>query len=523
MAVDVNVTVGPWPTDDHEQWSTGDVSAHCDRFGLAAVVVRHSVAVRYDPAEGNRRLAAELAAAADPRLLPGYVLGPLDSGEHGAPADLPERLRADGVRAVWLFPRSHGWSLAGPEARSLLGALRRAGLPVLVELDEVDWSEVDELAAAAPELNVVVCGVGYRSLRQLVSVLDRRPSVHVDLSFLASQDGLELLVGRYGPGRLLWASGAPSRDPAGAAYLWRHSDLDGAARAAVAGGNARRLLGLPAAGAPPSVDPGWPAGPGGDVVDAHGHIGAWPSCWVPRESADDLVAAMDRAGTTQAVISDLLGIWADPVAGNARMLAATAGHPGRLYGYLVASPHRPQDEPLLERQLREPAVRGFKVHPHTHECALDDRRYEWIWALARRHGVPVLGHGFAGTWHSDPYLFGAVAERHPDLVLLVGHSGATVEGFRRTIEVCRRHPNVYAETCGSWLTGRWLGRLVDALGPQRVLHGTDACFIDQRYGLGRVHGAALTDHQRALVLAGNARRLLQLPLPPQRLLPQGGN
>lgn len=515
MGVDVNVTIGPWPTDDHEQWSTGDVSAHCDRFGLASALVRHTVAIRYDPAEGNRRLRDELSGSTDPRLLPAYVLGPLDSGEHGAPAALPDRLAAERVRAVWLYPRSHGWSLVGPEARTLIAALRRAALPVLIELDEVEWSDVDAFAAAAPDLDLVLCGVGYRTLRQLVTVLDRRPSVHVDLSYLASQDGLELLAGRFGPARLVYGSGAPARDPAAPAYLWRCGDLDGPARVAVAGGNARRLLGLPATG--PGIGLRWPAGSGGDVVDAHAHIGAWPTCWVPQQAADQLVVAMDRAGTTQAVASDMLGLWADPVAGNARMLAATAAHPGRLYAYLVASPHRPQDESLLDSQLREPAVRGIKVHPHTHEVPLDDPRYDWIWRLAQRHGVPVLGHGFAGTSHSDPYQFGAVAERHPDLVLLIGHSGATVTGFQRTIEVCLVHPNLYAETCGSWLTGRWLCRLVDALGADRVLHGTDACFIDQRYGLGRVRGAALSDTQRALVLAGNARRLLQIPLP------QGGN
>ncbi|UWP85300.1 amidohydrolase family protein [Dactylosporangium fulvum] len=517
MAVDVNVTVGPWPTDDHPAWAPADVLAHLDRHGLDAALVRHSLAVRYDPVAGNRALREALAG--DERLLPAYVLGPLDCGEFGPPEDLPARLAAEGVRAVWLYPRSHTWSPDGPEAAGLVEALRAARLPVFVEQDEMSWSEVDRLAEAAPELDIVVCGVGYRTLRQLIAVLDRRPRVHVDLSYLASQDGLELLAGRYGTGRVLLGTGAPIRDDAAPVFLLARAALAQPGRAAVAGANARRILPSGAVPVPVAVGgAGAGAGPVSDtfpqvddVLDAHAHIGAWPGTWLPQQEADELVAAMDRAGTRQTVVSHLLGIWADPIAGNEQAVAAAQRHPGRVYVYLVADPHRPQDESVLARQLELPGVVGIKVHPHTHECAMDDRRYDWIWRLAQRHDVAVLGHGFADTWHSDPRLFGNVAARHPELRLLIGHSGATVTGFRRTIEVCRAHPNVYAETCGSWMTGRWLRRMVDALGADRIVHGTDACVIDQRYGLGRVLGADLTGRERALILASNARRLLNIP------------
>src|SRR5690606_2503048 len=107
--------------------------------------------------------------------------------------------------------------------------------------------------------------------------------------------------------------------------------------------------------------------------------------------------------------------------------------------------------------------------------------------------------------------FGRVAERHDNLTLIIGHSGATIEGFRRTIDVARAHPNLLAETCGSWMTGHWLRRLVDALGGHRVLHGTDACLIDPRYGVGRVLGAGLEPGDLNLILCGNARRVLRIP------------
>ena len=642
VRADVNVVVGAWPSDASASWTAADVSRHLDRFGLDLAVVRSAEAVTYDAAAGNAALLK--AVEGHPRLLPAFVLGPLDAGEHGPAASLPARLTSAGVRAVWLLPSRHGWSLTGPEAGSLQDVLRRAGLPVFVDLEETDWAGIDALCAALPAVDVVVAGVGYRTLRQALPVLDRRPRLHVDLSYLAALDGLELMVARYGASRLVFGTGAPVRDDAAPAFLLAHSDLTPAERAEVAGGTAARLLGLgggsagdpagrralsvpvdagdraavsagvvdgtlsvparrvgtlptgrglptvaddPAgsspgdhpATAPAPADHGAPppparvvdgtlsvparrvgtlptgrglptiaaapaaadaaeaahvAGPAHlagaahgteaacaadaaerpDIVDAHAHLGRWPSAWLPHPDPAALLAAYDRTGTGHAVISHLAAIWGgDTPAGNAAALAAAAAHPDRLSVWLVANPNRPQDAGLLAEQLRSPLVRGFKVHPDTHDCPIDDARLDWVWRLALEASVPVLAHGFAGTPHSDPLLFGSVAERYPELTLIVGHSGATVDGFRRTIDVGLRHPSLLAEICGSWMTGRWLRRLVAALGAGRVLHGTDACLIDPRYGAGRVLGAGLDPADLALVLGGNARRVLGLPAP----------
>ncbi|PZF84244.1 amidohydrolase family protein [Jiangella anatolica] len=591
VRIDANVVVGPWPSDASASWSVSDVEAHLDRFGLGFAVVRSAVSVTYDAALGNAALLE--AVAGHPRLMPAFVLGPLDAGEHGP---LPAS-----VRAVWLLPARHGWSLTGPEAGSLHDVLRRAGLPVFVDLEETDWTALDALCAALPTVDVVVAGIGYRTLRQALPVMDRRPRLHLDLSYLAALDGLELFVERYGASRLLLGTGAPVRDDAAPLFLLSRSGLSATDRATVAGGTAARLLGLSddAAGSPdgPPVDAaGSPAAtspaavhatftrptprvgalPAGreptttngpapatadkipadatspatadeipadatspttadkipadatvrasgaeppdtwaelpDIVDAHAHLGRWPSSWLPHPDVGALLAAFDRTGTGHAVISHLAAIFSgDAPGGNAAALAAAEAHPDRLSVWLVANPNRPQDAGLLAEQLTSPLVRGFKLHPDTHDCPIDDPGYDWIWRLAADAGAPVLAHGFAGTAHSDPLLFGAVAERYPVLPLIVGHSGATVEGFRRTIDVGTRHPSILAETCGSWMTGRWLRRLVDALGADRVLHGTDACLIDPRYGVGRVLGAGLDPADLALVLGGNARRVLGLP------------
>lgn len=516
--IDVNAAVGPWPHGDCEALDAVALLRRLDALGIDRALVHHTVAATYDPATGNRRLLEELRDR--PRLLPCFVLGPLETGEHGDPATLGERLAADGVRAARVLPADHAWSLGGREARLLAQTLADAGLPLLVDLAQTNWDDVDALAARVPSLRIVVCRAGYRELRRLLPLLERHEGIHCDLSYFAAHDGVEEIVARFGPGRLLFGTGTPACEPAGALARLTFAAVSDGEAAAIGAGNASALLGLSdtgAAAAEPenetlaALRAGTP--PARDVFDAHGHLGSWLAFWLPHPGPESLLAVMDRCGVAGMAFSSLYGVGPDPATGNAEALAAVDAAAGRLVCYLVAAPHRPQDEELLEAGLEQPGVVGLKIHPDTHTCAADDEAYRWVFRLAERTGRPVLAHTFAGTPWSDPLLFDAVAEAFPSVRTILAHAGVTPPGFRRAIDVCRRHEQLVVDTCGSYMTGEWIRRLVGELGAERVLYASDAPFIDLRYGLGRVLGAGLAGPDLDLVLAGNARRLLGVPRP----------
>jgi predicted TIM-barrel fold metal-dependent hydrolase len=88
--------------------------------------------------------------------------------------------------------------------------------------------------------------------------------------------------------------------------------------------------------------------------------------------------------------------------------------------------------------------------------------------------------------------------------LIYGHSCAS-----RYYAVCRTHPNVYLDLCGSTLWHGLLEQMVAGAGAERVLYGSDIPFIDPRGQLGRVAFARLPDDALRLVFGGNARRLWQ--------------
>src|SRR6185436_679566 len=100
------------------------------------------------------------------------------------------------IRLVRLYPRDHNYSLSGPDAADLLTMLAERRTITVLDLEQSSWEEIDRVAAAYPSLPLVVCHLGYRGLRRFAGVLDRRPNVHVDLSYLGSHQGLEWLVNR---------------------------------------------------------------------------------------------------------------------------------------------------------------------------------------------------------------------------------------------------------------------------------------------------------------------------------------
>lgn len=504
MRIDTGVIIGPWPDGTAPSWTVGDTLDHLDRYGIQYAAVRSTWARFYDPSVGNDRLVDEISR--EPRLLPSFLLSPLDSE---TPAELSSRLRDNGVCSVWLSPARHVWSPIGAEAEPLMTGIEHAGVPVFLELADVTWVEVDAICSRLPDTDIVLSAVGYRGLRQMIAAMDRHPRLHIDNAYLGTMGGLEALVSRFGATRVLLGSGAPLRDGTAPWYQLDKSDLSESQKALVSGGNAARLLHIAPGPQAAASEPRWGVTPN---IDFHAHIGRWPNTWVPEPDAASLERRTSRLGTVHMAVSSLESVWVDTVAGNEETVELARASAGKISAFVVANPHESHNRDLLRGQLEHEYVRGVKVHPNTHSCAIDDPRYDWVWELALEAGVPVLGHGFAGDATSDPSKFADVAAKHPELALVIGHSGATYEGFVRTIEVAREHSNLYAELCGSWMTGWWIRRLVDALGADRVIYGTDACLIDPSIGLGRVLGAGLDEASLDAVLRGNASRLLGLRL-----------
>ena len=523
---DVNCMIGRWPTETLLFRDVSGLVQRMDQLGITRAVVAHTQSLHHDPFAGNRELTtvfAQLSPQERARLLPCWTLVPPTTGECAVGAELRAELRDHGVRVVRLYPREHNYALGSVDTAVLLATLEHDRVITLIDAEQTSWEEIDRVAAAFPQLPLVICHVGYRSLRRLSGVLERRPNCHIDLAFFSSHEGLEWLVARHAASRVLFGTGAPVSDGGGAVTRLLTSGLDESARALIGSGNLAKLLAAPRPALPTPLTSG-AATPATailreepitscDVIDAHAHVGPWFNFFTPEPTAEAMVQVMNRTGVRMAVLSSTLAIGPDAAAGNAEMIALVQRLPERFAGYAVFNPHHAGSVEDVAAALETPGVVGIKIHPDVHTCSVNDPRYAPLWELAQRRGAPVLTHTFAGSPYCDPTDFDSVARTWPNAAVILGHAGVTGAGHLRSIAVAQQHPNLYLEICGSYTTGFWIKRMVEAVGAERVLYGSDFPFIELRYALGRAVFAGLDEAALALVLGGNARRLLRLPGP----------
>jgi hypothetical protein len=99
---------------------------------------------------------------------------------------------------------------------------------------------------------------------------------------------------------------------------------------------------------------------------------------------------------------------------------------------------------------------------------------------------------------------GHLAARYPEAKLIMAHLGGDWE---YGVKVARDHPNIYVDTSGSLAEMDSIERLVEEVGIERVIFGTDNS--DLSYCLGKIAGAALTPAQREAIFWQNAARLIQ--------------
>lgn len=240
-----------------------------------------------------------------------------------------------------------------------------------------------------------------------------------------------------------------------------------------------------------------------EIIDMHAHLGV-TNFTIPDLSVESIISCMDRLGVAQAVVSHLACMSADAERGNREVLAALEAYPDRLLGYMSVWPFslswvRQRAEDWLAR----PGFVGIKVHnstgfPYTYEA------YQPLYALADERRLPVLLH----TWGAEQEFaqVRALAEKYPEAVFLLAHSGSNNEAAY--LQIARDCPHVYLDTTLSTARRGLLERLVEGAGAEKVVWGSDVHFLNQAQQLGRVLGAMLTEGVVSLVLSGNARAIL---------------
>jgi len=256
-------------------------------------------------------------------------------------------------------------------------------------------------------------------------------------------------------------------------------------------------------------------GGGCPIIDIHGHLGPFHGIFMPEAELDAMAAAMDRYGYECLCLSPHSALDGDTREGNIEMRDAVAKYPGRIYGYCTPNASFPQDiEKELDTHLGQPGVIGIKVHPSMHGYPVDHPRYVPVWERAQAGRLMVLSH----TWGLDGGC-GAkdmrkIAERYPDIRLLLGHS--CYGAWEEAIALARDFPNVYLELTAAYHAYGLIEWMCRDAGSEKVLFGTDYPWFDPFVAIGCVVYAHLDQHDMCNILYNNARCLIDEQLDPKR-------
>ena len=160
---------------------------------------------------------------------------------------------------------------------------------------------------------------------------------------------------------------------------------------------------------------------------------------------------------------------------NATVADALTAHPDRFYGWIFLNPKAAVGIAELERWRHVPGFVGVKLHPSWHRWSIEEaipiaRRCEEL-------GLPILihlGFGRQGDWR-------VLADACPRLRLIFAHAG--IPHYDRMWGAIRDDERLAIDVSGPFLDEALVRDAVDAVGPERVVYGTDA-----PYGFHDDHG-----------------------------------
>jgi predicted TIM-barrel fold metal-dependent hydrolase len=170
---------------------------------------------------------------------------------------------------------------------------------------------------------------------------------------------------------------------------------------------------------------------------------------------------------------------------------AASRYPGRFATMGRIALANPATARRLPTWREQPAVLGIRLNfglgiAGERPAWLTDGTADWFWPAAERAGIPVM---FLTTGQTA--LFGPIAERHPQLALIIDHMGISSETVRTnavpaaiaSTAALARYPNVSVKLSSAPLFSSepypfrdvtaHIRRLFDAYGPRRCYWGTD--------------------------------------------------
>ncbi len=238
----------------------------------------------------------------------------------------------------------------------------------------------------------------------------------------------------------------------------------------------------------------------------------WGSSAAATHTVPNLLAEMDATRVQRSLILPIaFGLpFGDDLTERFMQAILDANAGDRLIPGASVYPGDPDAVTKLERYAKAGA-RAVKLHPAAQRFFPDAPDAMRIYEACGRLGLAVFFHaGRAGIEPEYTHQFTVMRNYEkmlgafPNVQFILGHAGARDIGA--AIPLARKYPNVWMEIHGQGVTR--LNELIETLGPERLLFGTDWPFYHLAATLAKV--LIVTEGKPAVrraILSGNANRL----------------
>jgi len=256
------------------------------------------------------------------------------------------------------------------------------------------------------------------------------------------------------------------------------------------------------------------------IVDVNAYLGHWPFRPLHYNTADGLIALMDRNGLDRAVVSSIHGIfYKNCHTANEELIAEIAPHRDRLIPFATLNPMYVDWEEDLKR-CRDLGMQGLRLFPIYHNYKLIDEESlnlirqatEWGWSIAvPMRVVDTRQHHWMDVAEqvslSD---FEAVVRKCPEATFLflngIGFENSpfvkdeSLKQARFLIEISRL-TSVLTES---------IPKLLDALGPSKLVFGSGIPFKIPKPALLKMEILEADRESKEQIYGRNVVELLEL-------------
>jgi predicted TIM-barrel fold metal-dependent hydrolase len=276
-----------------------------------------------------------------------------------------------------------------------------------------------------------------------------------------------------------------------------------------------------------------------NLTDLTSHEPYWELLLCPHSvqgwsTAEQLISDMDQAGLEQVIlVGEYFRQHTSCVTRNNRAIELVQRWPDRIIAFAALQPNAGT---LARRELRRCLAAGFRgvgeLNPYAQGFSLDDPDFLQLVELCIQANLPInlhvnetVGHYYPGKATVPLHHYYRLAERYPDLKLILAHWGGGLFFYELMPAVRRVLQNVWYDTAASPLlypTKKIFNVALRCIDHKKILYGSDYPLLlyprkqekpDFRPFIRAIDSLSLDTPVYEGIMGENVTRLLEKPVP----------